>query len=429
MTAEVAVMNRIGVALAADSAVAIGPTADKIYTSAEKLFQLSTVDPIGVMVYGNASFMSLPWETIIKSLRIKLGSQRFDTVEDFGSRIIRYLTHNEDVFPLSIQHRQVDVLILSFFFHIRELLRKAIDEEIRKKGSEPIPEADLPAIFAPVIRSRLDDVKSANRIDACSADLVQTIRESHRSRIENARHQVFENLPLSDSSKQELLELAVEMLTRQYFGPLKCGLVVAGFGDKEYLPALYSYELEEMIEGIPRLKPMERHCVGVDSEGCILAFAQQESVHQFLQGIDQQFEHFIQESTNRIVTGAVAAILDKLAGVDADLANQLRETVEPEVAQMLQSLFQDWANRKKQYWEPILDVVSILPKDELAAMAESLVNLTKFRRRVTPQRETVGGPIDVAVITKGDGFVWLRRKHYFDPDLNPRVMARFAKET
>ena len=56
-------------------------------------------------------------------------------------------------------------------------------------------------------------------------------------------------------------------------------------------------------------------------------------------------------------------------------------------------------------------------------MAESLVNLTKFRRRVTPERETVGGPIDVAVITKGDGFVWIRRKHYFDPALNPRVIA------
>lgn len=70
-----------------------------------------------------------------------------------------------------------------------------------------------------------------------------------------------------------------------------------------------------------------------------------------------------------------------------------------------------------------------LPKDELAAMAESLVNLTKFRRRVTPERETVGGPIDVAVITKGDGFVWVRRKHYFDPALNPRVVARLHART
>ena len=77
---------------------------------------------------------------------------------------------------------------------------------------------------------------------------------------------------------------------------------------------------------------------------------------------------------------------------------------------------------------PIVDIVSSLPKDELASMAESLVNLTKFKRRVTPERETVGGPIDVAVITKGDGFVWVKRKHYFEPGLNPRVISRYSRE-
>jgi len=43
-------------------------------------------------------------------------------------------------------------------------------------------------------------------------------------------------------------------------------------------------------------------------------------------------------------------------------------------------------------------VVSSLPKDGLAAMAESLVNLTEFKQKSTSERETVAGPIDVAVI-------------------------------
>ena len=50
-----------------------------------------------------------------------------------------------------------------------------------------------------------------------------------------------------------------------------------------------------------------------------------------------------------------------------------------------------------------------------------------FRRRVTTDRETVGGPIDVAVITKGEGFVWVKRKHYFSPEYNPRVVARYQQ--
>lgn len=69
----------------------------------------------------------------------------------------------------------------------------------------------------------------------------------------------------------------------------------------------------------------------------------------------------------------------------------------------------------------------MLPKDELAAMAESLVNLASFKRRVTDEEETVGGPIDVAVISRGDGFIWIKRKHYFEPGLNPQFLANYYR--
>ena len=74
-----------------------------------------------------------------------------------------------------------------------------------------------------------------------------------------------------------------------------------------------------------------------------------------------------------------------------------------------------------------MSVVKWLPKEELAEMAEALVNLTSFKRRVTPEAETVGGPIDVAVISKGDGLVWIKRKHYFERELNHRYFYRDQK--
>jgi hypothetical protein len=69
-------------------------------------------------------------------------------------------------------------------------------------------------------------------------------------------------------------------------------------------------------------------------------------------------------------------------------------------------------------------MVSFMPKQELASFAESLVNITSIKRRVTAELETVGGPVDVAVISKSDGFVWVKPKHYFDPSLNPRYFYR-----
>lgn len=65
-----------------------------------------------------------------------------------------------------------------------------------------------------------------------------------------------------------------------------------------------------------------------------------------------------------------------------------------------------------------MGVVRTLALPELANMAETLVNLTSFKRHITDSLETVGGPVDVLVISKGDGPIWINRKEYFDISKN-----------
>lgn len=74
--------------------------------------------------------------------------------------------------------------------------------------------------------------------------------------------------------------------------------------------------------------------------------------------------------------------------------------------------------RYQNHISPLVTTVAGLPKDELAEVAETLVQLTSFRRRFSQDSETVGGPVDVAVVSKGDGFIWVKRKHYFDIEKN-----------
>jgi hypothetical protein len=71
----------------------------------------------------------------------------------------------------------------------------------------------------------------------------------------------------------------------------------------------------------------------------------------------------------------------------------------------------------------------MLPKDGLALMAQSLVSLTSFKRKMSMEAETVGEPIDVAVISKGDGFTWIKRKRYFPADLNQQFFINYFRET
>jgi len=92
MTAVVAILNKQAVALAADSAVTIGDSNNhKIFNKANKVFTLSKFHPVGIMIYNSASFMSTPWETIIKVYRVQLGEKCFPKLKDYQQDFIEFL--------------------------------------------------------------------------------------------------------------------------------------------------------------------------------------------------------------------------------------------------------------------------------------------------------------------------------------------------
>lgn len=68
MTAEIAVMNRRAVAFAADSAMTISTTG-KTYNSADKIFEISHHNPIGLMLYNSLDYMGMPLDVIVKRFR------------------------------------------------------------------------------------------------------------------------------------------------------------------------------------------------------------------------------------------------------------------------------------------------------------------------------------------------------------------------
>lgn len=109
--------------------------------------------------------------------------------------------------------------------------------------------------------------------------------------------------------------------------------------------------------------------------------------------------------------GAPQDFMDALSSLDV---NPYIELLKTDVGQYIQ----------KNYINKLMETVSFLMKEDLADMAESLVKMTCLKRHFTTDDETVGGPVDVAVITKGDGFVWIKRKHYFSPDINHHYFER-----
>jgi len=61
---------------------------------------------------------------------------------------------------------------------------------------------------------------------------------------------------------------------------------------------------------------------------------------------------------------------------------------------------------------PIIDAIDL---------AEFLVHTTIMFSRFDVGAATVGGPIEVAAITRHEQFKWVSRKHYFNSELNPEI--------
>ena len=80
---------------------------------------------------------------------------------------------------------------------------------------------------------------------------------------------------------------------------------------------------------------------------------------------------------------------------------------------------------RKEYVQPFVKSIINLNIEDLADFAESLIKLTATKRKISPDQPTVGGPIDVMVISKGDGIIWMKRKHYFDPNLNHHFFENY----
>jgi hypothetical protein len=60
-----------------------------------------------------------------------------------------------------------------------------------------------------------------------------------------------------------------------------------------------------------------------------------------------------------------------------------------------------------------------MPTIDAIDLARFLVETTKLYVRFSIGSNTVGGEIDIAVVTKHEGFKWIKRKHYYDHSLNP----------
>jgi len=109
-----------------------------------------------------------------------------------------------------------------------------------------------------------------------------------------------------------------------------------------------------------------------------------------------------QEALNRLILG--------LGTITEDGAKAIGITSE-QLAELLPKLFPHTFESLILPAAPIQDAINL---------ARFLVETTiGFIQYAVIRPKTVGGPIEIAAITKHEGFKWVQRKHFFSSEFNP----------
>jgi hypothetical protein len=156
----------------------------------------------------------------------------------------------------------------------------------------------------------------------------------------------------------------------------------------------------------------------------ILGFAQDDVIQSFINGIDYDIKGYYEKSIRSAIADSSLEILRAILkdDVKARLALKALQPTIDKIADDVKAKADE--HIKKSSSEPIRDMVRSMPKQELATLASSLIELTSLKRKVSPEQETVGGEVYLAIISKSEGFVWVQRKHYFPAELNTRFFER-----
>lgn len=422
MTAEIGILNKHGVALAADSAVTISTRGkQKVLNSANKLFNLIKGYPVGLMIYGNGDFLGIPWEIIINDFRENNKiTDEYNNLYDYAESFISSLKNEK--FYSKESYSQTTYSNLNEYINI--VIDRTKSELSNKYPNREITKNEARDCFVKYLKKFNDNLDNMNFADGFSLeDINYIIGDEVNTQLINICLKEYVTFEIDEEIVNEVKKMNSLLQCKDVYINYS-GVVISGFGKDDYFPKLYEFKIYGIVNN--KLKYSQVKDIAITATPLnngkiaeIVPFAQQEMVKTILNGMDPNLYDLIINNLEDLL-GVITESAQRIFNCNNcekvnDNIEELRKDAFENVVEMMKFI-----NNKavETYTEPVLSMVASLPKDELATMAETLVNLTSFKRKITMDEETVGGPIDVAIISKSEGFIWMKRKLYFSGELN-----------
>lgn len=412
MTAEVIIMNKNAVAIAADSASTLNVNGkDKISNDANKLFKASLNQPIAAVIYNSSQINNIPWELIIKSFKNDRKDINFNTVKECADSLIKFIeesTINDESSEDAFIKNEIFVAIEN----IHQNHNRIIQEEINKDPN--ISYSDLQQKISDFLIFLKDNTEALDNFNSIDHETILQISEKYTPII----HQLLVSKNYNPQHLPIIHGIVLQSIFKKKPYSNYTGVALTGFGLNEFYPSTVSLSFFGIINNkvlfeLNYIKTINHNC---DVE--ILPLAQRDVVDTFILGYNPDFNNLINNNLNNFIANALVEIKN-VDIINSSTSKDLIIHLFLESLEKMKTAYNDsLIFCQNQSCHDILSATRQLSIPELGQMAKSLVEITSFRRKISLGTETVGGPIDVAVISKGDGLIWISRKHYFNKEQN-----------
>jgi len=411
MTSEVMIMNRQAVVLAADSAVTYGGGPDPVVTlEAEKILQLGP--NMAVMVYSRGDVLGRSWSHIAHAFKREQGDREFDTVKACADAFFAFIDNNRKLFPEQEEREEFEGLIraaiLTVLDHARTM-RRAAPSEFDSDDAAFVGALDL-------YRAHLahDETGEARGTLAVFEHLTRDrFYELYAPVLDALIQGALGPFGMQSDIRDKLFDFAFMIATKPAFLEPYAGLVFAGFGEGDVFPVYTHYYGSILVDGVMKRAHDETTQVGVEDgpNAYLRTFAQAEMTHAFLRGV-HPFMFELMTSMNAVTNEAAAEAALKEAGLDDTtidtVMNHLRGRALPQLSAEFTTAAQSIS--QQEFINPFISVVSASGKKQLAETAKALVELNILKSDLHMAQTGVGGEVDVAMISRTNGFEWYAKK-------------------
>lgn len=412
MTALVGILNKRGAAIAADSAMTVfGNGSSKIYNNEQKIFPLSDKNPIGVMICNNLNFLTTPWALIFELYKAERGDKKFPSLTGYVEDFMEFLSSLKNLQTQEEKNwyysRDFENLLDAF----RALYNDRIDEELDKElvfPGDELARASYTYTF--------DRLKDAIYEDEVLPLLKNFTIDKFFKEVFTPNEEFFneerKQFPrMKDEEWETLLKYYHRHLINDDFNPpLGTEIIFVGYGEDDIFPASQRLFVSGMVGDKIKYKIEEICEITHTYSAEIRPFAQTDVMLTLMKGVSPQSDREYRDASSELGDGIINEIISLLE--KEKVSPKIIQKIKDESFKEVQERYIDRIDNfiQENFTNGIVTTLDFFNLEEMAKMAENLIAVTNLQRHISYSEETVGGPIEVAIITKTGGFKWV--KHY-----------------